>query len=151
MGSNRDSSRSRRKFKFEIDLMAWLEGRISTGDYIDSSELASLLRQHGSRPIPEPVLEYICGHLEGTIEKPKGRKPMPAVERQRLDTIISGLYQIYLDHLSERARRYGIPAGWTNLTYTPAELAARLVARRFHYGEQSWRTVQNIASTRSRK
>lgn len=149
MGSDKDKSLTRTKFKFDINLMGWLEGRISAGEYIDSAELASLLRQHGSRPITESVLEYVCGHLEGSVERPKGRKPQPALERQRLDTIISGVYQNYLNHLLNRTHRYGQPAGWTSLGYTPAELAARLVARRFHYGEQSWRTVQNIASTRS--
>ncbi len=151
MGSDRDSRGSGTKFKLDINVMGSLEGRIVAGEYIDSAELASLLRQHGSRPITESVLEYVCGHLEGTVERPKGRKPQPALERQRLNMIISGVYQNYFDHLSDRAGRYGHPAGWTNLDYTPAELAARLVARRFHYGEQSWRTVQNIASTRSRK
>ena len=109
-----------------------IEQRILAGEYVDGNDLAETLRKNGSRPIGNTVLDYICRYLEGAIEKPKGRKPQPALERQRLNMIISGVYQNYFDHLSDRAGRYGHPAGWTNLEYTPAELAARLVARRFH-------------------
>lgn len=125
-----------------------IERRIAAGEYVDGVELAEAFRKHGSRPIPAAVLDYLCRYLEGAIDKPKGRKPWPEVERQRHDTIVSGLYHRYLEHLTDRKRRYGAPAGWTGIDYTPAELAARLVARRFHYGEKSWRTVQNIASSR---
>lgn len=125
-----------------------IERSIAAGEYVDGIELAAALRKHGSRPIPSAVLDYLCQYLEDAINKPKGRKPWPKADRHRLDMIVSGLYHRYLDHLTDRKRRYGHPAGWTGFDFTPAEIAARLVARRFHYGEESWRTIQNIASAR---
>ncbi len=147
MGSDRDSRGSGTKFKLDINVMGSLEGRIVAGEYIDSAELASLLRQHGSSPIPDSVLDYVCKHLEGTIAKPKGRRPMSEFESRRSKMIVAGLYHLYLDYLTHRKSRYGVPAGWTRSDYTPAELAARIVAKKVLYGEESWRSVQNIASS----
>jgi hypothetical protein len=125
-----------------------IERRIAAGEYVDGAELAEALRKHGSRPIPSAVLDYLCRCLEGAINKPRGQKPWLKVDHQRYDMIVSGLYRRYLVHLTDRKRRYGAPAGWTKIEYTPAELAARLVARRFRQSELSWRAVQNIASSR---
>lgn len=125
-----------------------IERSIAAGEYVDGAELAAALRKHEARPIPPAVLDYLCRFLEGNVDKPKGRKPWPEVERHRINMIIGGLYHRYIDYLTDRKRCYGHPAGWTSIEATPAEMAARLVARRFHYGERSWRTIQNIASSR---
>lgn len=130
----------------EVDYMRWLAGRIERGEYVAGAELAMSLRAHGSRPIPEAVLDYLCRYLEGQVERPKGRKPLPAMDQRRIDMIIRGLYYHYYGYLKNRERRYGHHAGWTKCTYPPGEMAGRLVARHYYYGECSWRTVQNIAS-----
>jgi hypothetical protein len=128
-----------------------VQRRISAGDYIECAVLAVALRNHGPRPLPPDVLNYLCQTLEGAIPKPKGRKGRtnaPEADELRYKTVIRGLYKHYLDQLSERAHRYGKPAGWTKLDGTAGEIAARVVAKRYWYGEGSWRTVQNIASSR---
>lgn len=122
--------------------------RIESGEFIDDTELAELLRAQQPDCIPDKFLEYLCRYLEGKVEKPRGRKAWPIAERRKLDMVIAGWYRCYLARLSRRKRRYGHPAGWTKLTYPPAEMAARLVGRYYFYGEASWRTVQNIASSR---
>lgn len=146
MAKDRKDSPRNRFADMEVDYLTGLEKRITAGVYIDGPEIAERLRGHGSRPIPDTVLDYLCRYLEGTIDKPKGRKPLPKLERRRLDMIIGGLYRRYFETLMERKRRCGHHAGWTNLEYPPGEMAARLVARYYYYGEDSWHTVQNIAS-----
>ena len=60
--------------------------------------------------------------------------------------VIDGFYRRHTKRLIERKAREGRAAGWTRLSYPPAELAARIVARYHYYGEPSWRSVQTIAS-----
>lgn len=124
-----------------------VERDINAGKYVEPGELAEALRKHGELPISPEVMDYLCRFLEGRVQKPKGRKPWPDVEKRRFHMVCRGLYRIYLDHLTERKRQYGHPAGWTNLDGTPAEIAARIVAKRFLYGAESWRRIQNIASS----
>lgn len=144
--NDRNPSSGNRFAHLEVDHLAGLVERITAGEYIDGRELAERLRNHGSRPIPETVLDHICRHLDDTVTKPKGRKSLPTLDRSRRDMIIGGLYRRYLAYLTERERRYGHHAGWTKGEYPPGETAARLVARFYYYGEESWRSVQNIAS-----
>jgi len=146
MTNDRKTSPGSRFAHINVDHLAGLAERIAAGEYIEGPELAEKLRGHGSRPIPEPILAHICRHLDGTVKKPKGRKPWSALDRSRHDMIIGGLYRRYLTYLKGRERRYGHHAGWTVGDYSPGETAARLVARHFYYGEESWRSVQNIAS-----
>lgn len=133
----------------QIDYLADIAERVASGAYIDGPELAERLRGHGSQPIPDKVLDYLCRYLEGTIDKPKGRKALPEFERRRQDMIVRRLYRRYFEYLTARKGRYGQPAGWTNLDYPSGEMAARLVAKRWLYGEESWHTVQNIASRKT--
>lgn len=145
----------KRKDKPEKTDFSWLdafhlggiERSIAAGEYVDGAELAAALRRHGSRPIPPDVLDYLYRFLEGRVDKPRGRKAWPEAEIRNFHTVIRGLYRKHLERLTERKRRHGRPAGWTNLEGTPAEISARIVARRFLYGAESWRTVQNTASS----
>ena len=128
-----------------------IERCIAAGAYVDGSELASSLRNHGTRPIPTAVMDYLCRFLEGFFSKPRGRKGWqgwPRAERLKLDMIVTGSYRRNLKRLTDRRDRYGHPAGWTRLEGTPGEIAARIVAKQFLFGEESWRSVQNIASSR---
>lgn len=147
-GPTRKSKKAERFAYLDELHLGGIERRIVAGEYVDAAELAEALRKHGSRPIPSAVLDYLCRCLEGAIDKPRGRKTWLEVDRQRYDMILSGLYRRYLVHLTDRKRRYGAPAGWTKIEYTPAELAARLVARRYWHSELSWHAIQNIASSR---
>jgi len=124
-----------------------VERKIDAGEYVDGAELSSALRKHGQQPISPEVLDYLCRYLEGQIEKPRGRKLLPGAEIRRNHMIIRGYYRIYLDRLTDHKRCLGRSAGWTKLGWTPAEMAARIVAKRFMYGAKSWRRVQNIASS----
>jgi len=152
MTEDRTDSPGNRFAHMKVDHLHGLAERIAKGEYIDGPELAERLRGHGSRPIPDTLLDYLCRYLEGSIEKPKGRKPFPETEQRLREMFVRGLYYSWLEQLMDRKRRYGHPAGWTKLEYTPAELAARLVARKrpFH-GEGSWRSVQNLASSINKK
>ncbi|RJF88612.1 hypothetical protein D3874_17750 [Oleomonas cavernae] len=116
---SQEGSQGRSRFVVEVNHMARLEQRIAAGDMIDGPDLAAVLRQHGSRPIPDAVLDYLCRFLEGSISKPKGRRPLPELDRRKRDMIIADLYHRYLGWLAARARRYGHPAGWTSLDYPP--------------------------------
>ena len=92
------------------------------------------------------MLEYLCQFLTVSVKKPRGRPPMPPSYKRRHDMIINGLYRRYTDRLVKRQSSEGRPAGWTDLPYPPAEMAARIVARNWYYGEGSWRSVQTLAS-----
>ena len=130
--------------------------RIQSGDYVSGSELADVLRRGAAGAIPDTLLDYLCRFLTGDIKKRRGRRPMLPGDKRRRDMFISGAYRRYTEYLLKREAREGKAAGWTRLPYPPAEIAARIVARNYYYGcygeyslyysEESWRSVQNIAS-----
>ena len=120
--------------------------RIELHDYVSGSELADVLRRVAAGQIPDVLLDYLCSFLTGDIKKPQGRRPLPPIVRRQRDMIINGLYRSYTDRLIKRKAREGHAAGWTRLPYPPAELAARIVARYYYYGERSWRSVQTLSS-----
>ena len=113
---------------------------------MSGSELADILRSEAAGEIPDRVLEYLCQFLTVSVKKPRGRPPMPPSYKRRHDMIINGLYRRYTEYFIKRQAREGRPAGWTDLPYPPAEMAARIVARNWYYGERSWRSVQTLAS-----
>jgi hypothetical protein len=125
-----------------------IEESVAAGKYVSAEDLSSALRKHGARPISPAVLDYLCNMLEGNVAKPKGRKGLPEFEARRWHMVIRGHYQNRRRWLEERKDRYGHPTGWTKLDGTAAEIAARIVAKRWLSGPDSWRTVQNIASSR---
>lgn len=136
------------KFAYLDELhLVGIEKEIAADKYVSAADLSSALRKHGSRPIPSAVLDYLCDLLEGKVRKPKGRPGRPAFEIRRWHMVIRGLYKLRQRWLNERKRRYGHPAGWTNLDMAAAEIAARLVAKYYLSGPESWRRVQNIASS----
>ena len=130
-----------------------IENRVAKGEYVSAGELAAALRKHGSRPIPSCVLEYLCRLLEGKVTKPKGRKALPILEMRRRRMVIGHFYRRYLTWLRNRKARYGHLDGWPRIRQAswwrgpPNERAARMVALQFGYGAESWRCVQNIASS----
>ena len=113
---------------------------------MSGSELADILRREAAGEIPDRMLEYLCQFLTVSVKKPRGRPPMPPAYKRRHDMIINGLYRRYTDRLVKRQSSEGRPAGWTDLPYPPAEMAARIVAKNWYYGEGSWRSVQTLAS-----
>lgn len=124
-----------------------IEKRIKLGEEVDGSEIIEALGGIKNRSVSKIVLEHLRLMLDDSVPKPKGRKSKPKTLARRYNMIIGGCYRKYLSKLTERKYRHGNPAGWTDLDGTPAEIAARIVARRFSYGEESWRSVQNIASS----
>jgi hypothetical protein len=137
------------KFAYLDDLhLGGIERQLAAGEHVEAAELVFALRKHGQRPIPPVVLDYICRMLEGRVRKPKGRRAQPELVRRRLRMLIGGIYRDYLARLEERRHKFGAPAGWTRLEYSPGELAARIVAKNYLGRPESWRTVQNIASSR---
>ena len=127
--------------------LARIEGYIASGRFVDGPELAHALRGNGFRPMTAPVLDYLCRYLEGKVERPKGRKPDDPLVTRRRNMVIRGYYRYYKEYLTERKHRYGKPAGWTKYDCPPAEIAARMVAKLYLSGEESWRSVQNIDSS----
>lgn len=130
-----------------------IERRLTEGDYVAPEELAANLRKHGQRPIPRETLEYLCQLLEGKVPAPKGRKALPELAKRRQAMILRYFYQRNLAWLQRRKKRYGHLNGWPSICQAdwwqgpPHERAARMVAKRFHYGAGSWRSLLNEISS----
>ncbi len=130
-----------------------IERRVAEGEYVSAEELVAALRKHGSRPLPPAVLEYLCRLLEGKVAKPKGRKALPSVEKRHRRMIVRHFYLRNLAWLQDRKARYGHLDGWPSIRQAkwwqgpPNERAARMVAERISYGAESWRDIQNEASS----
>ena len=142
------------KFAYLDELhLVGIENRVAKGEYVSAGELAAALRKHGLRPIPSCVLEYLCRLLEGKVTKPKGRKALPKLEKRRRRMILRHFYRRHLTWLQNRKARYGHLDGWSRIRQAswwqgpPNERAARMVAQRFGYGAESWRTVRNDVSS----
>ena len=131
-----------------------VERRITAGEYVDGRELGDALRKLGSRPIPAPVLDYLCCTLDGEVSKPSRRKGRPPSANFPLNVLRRGIYRRNLAWLTARKARYGHLKGWSYLHDAdfwqgpPHEIAARMTARRLSYGARSWRRISNIASSR---
>lgn len=84
---------------------------------------------------------------------PKGRKALPEMAKRRQAMILRYLYQRNLAWLRRRKERYGHLNGWPSIRQAdwwqgpPHERAARMVAKRFHYGAGSWRSIVNMTSS----
>ena len=139
-------SKGRHRGKTGLRNMRYVTKLIRSGEYVSGSQLAGIIRREASGEIPDVLLEYLCEFLAGNIKKPCGRPPLPAIFKLQRNMVINGFYTRYTERLIRRKAREGHAAGWTDLPYPPAEIAARIVARLFYYGEESWRSVQNIAS-----
>ena len=126
--------------------MEYVTKRIQSDNYVGGAELADVLRSEFVGKIPDVLLEYLCQYLTGNVKKPRGRRPLLLIYKLQQRMVINGFYRQYTDRLIKRQSREGCPAGWTELLYTPAEMAARIVARRWYHGEESWRSVQTISS-----
>lgn len=123
-----------------------IERQLAAGAYVELEELEKALRKHGERPIPPIVADYHRRLLAGEVRRPRGRKPPPVPLRRTRAMLVHGSYQSRLRYLEACWAHYGRPKSWTKGDPTPAEISARLVAKRFLSGEKSWRTVQNISS-----
>lgn len=127
---------------------------LDRGDYVDGADLAAALREQSGKPVPPKVLDYLCRYLGGKVSKPKGRNATPKTERLRLQMIIRHDYLRYLAWLRKRKKRYGQLDGWSVIRQAswwqgpPNERAARMTACSWSYGAESWRTVQNLVSSR---
>ena len=148
---NGDNSQS--KFNIEILWMKRVQGMIVRGEYVDGEWLANALRHSDGQPIPKDVLNYLCRFLEGKIEAPKGRKPIPAAHKAQMTMVMRYHYKRNLQWLRARKKLYGHLDGWTcikNADYwlgPPNEIAARMVAKRFFYGAEAWRSILNQISS----
>ncbi|MGE0409483.1 MAG: hypothetical protein AB7P23_09520 [Amphiplicatus sp.] len=160
MTFHKDETRTRSDFSYlkEYEFVPF-ERALSKGETIDDWELAAAIRRYGPRPLPQPVVDYLCLHLEGKTTKRRGRKPANKILERQMHMIIAEVYKRSLAWLEAREKRYGHLKGWTRIRHsnfwkgTAAEKAARMTACRFSYGAESFRTVQNMRSryTRSLK
>jgi len=148
-----DGDKPQTTFNIEILWMKRVQEMIARGEYVDGEWLADALPNSGGQPIPKDVLDYLCRFLEGKIETPKGRKPVPAFHKAQMTMIMRYHYERYLQWLRARKKLYGHLDGWTciqNADYwqgPPNEIAARMVAKRFFYGAECWRSVLNQISS----
>ena len=131
------------------------ERRIEQGQYVSAEELADLLRKRGDVLVPGSVLDYVASHLAGDVLKSRGRKKLNEAGLARHHLVIRGEYKRLLasfeagEDLSEADREvYDDAAADVPTDATPARRAARLVATVWYHGPESWKTVQNIASSR---
>lgn len=122
-----------------------IERKLAAGEYVSGDELADALRDNPGQPIPEAVLDYVCLTLEGKVAKPRGRTALPEIEKRYRAMILSDHYHKCLKSLRDCEAKAGKSAKGD---MTPAERAARMTAKMFLGGEESWRTVQNIVSAR---
>jgi hypothetical protein len=122
--------------------------------YVDSAVLAAALRETEGSPLPPKILDYLCCLLEGKVSKPKGRRPLPVAFERRQTMLMRHHYERYRTWLQARKKRYGHLNGWSCIRDAawwqgpPHERAARMVADRWSYGTESWRTVRNRISSR---
>lgn len=152
--SDNASRQPDRRFAYLDELhLVGIERCLAREEYVSAEDLAAALRKHGSRPIPLSVLEYLCRLLQGEVAKPKGRKELPELEKRRYRMIIRHAYKSHLSWLHGREARYGHLEGWPAIRQAswwqgpPHERAARMVAERFGYGAESWRSILNQASS----
>lgn len=132
---------------------AGLKQKLAEGGYVSGKDLAAALRRFGDRVLDPTVREYIAQHLEGAIAPPKGRRPLPPIDRRLRDMLVRGCYRRAQAWLHGRGIRRAEDGGWRQIKGadfwqgTASEIAARMVARRWLSGVESYRTVQNIAAS----
>ncbi len=145
-----------KKTKYDIEVL-WMnhaQEMLKRSEYVDGELLAKAIRCNGNQPIPSDVLEYLCRFLEGKEALTKGRKPVPRYHVNQMLMIMGGIYDKNLRWLKARRKKYGHLEGWSSIRKSnfwqgpPNEIAARMVARKFSYGAESWRSVQNRISSR---
>jgi hypothetical protein len=124
--------------------------KLGRGEHVNGDALALALRSNPDVPVPPVVRDYLCRYLEGTVRKPRGRRPGGPFQTVR-DTCAALLYEQYLAWLKRRKRRFGLD-GWPALQGAdwwqgpPHERAARMVARRW-FRNRPWEHVRNIVSS----
>ena len=132
------------------DTFANLERKIAAKQYVGPGELARILRANTGQPIPDKVLDYVCKHLEGSVKKPRGRKPRDAAGKLRV-ALVKVEYVRYLQWLQDRKRRHGL-RGWSCIRDAdwwdgpPYERAARLLTRKY-FRNRDWKHVRNLVSS----
>lgn len=155
MSESHESTSERQRNKFDICVL-WMEivqSELENGEYVDGKRLADALQDNRDEPVPPEVLDYLCQFLEGQVKKPRGRKKIPPSVVRYYNMILRGFYDRYLEWLTVRKKRYGHLQGWAPVRDAdfwqgpPNEKAARMVARKFSYGAESWRTVHNRISS----
>lgn len=126
--------------------------KIANGEYISAEELVHLIQTRDEVEVPQAILDYVCAHLVGDVEKPKGRPKFPDVYVNRRNMMIAAEYRKLLSRLQsgelspDDIKIYGDEPA-KNKAFTPSERAARMVAKLFLYGEESWQRARNIASS----
>ena len=155
MSNNTSRPAGKVKFKFDFTgcTIRHVEEKLEEGAYVDADLLIEGLRDNDGHGLPPIVLDYVCRFLKGEVKKPRGRKELPPTLASTRDLIFTGLYQRYYTWLKNRKRRYGHLNGWSLIREAdfwqgpPNEIAARMLARKFSYGADSWRSVRNIISS----
>lgn len=132
------------------DPAASLARRLDRSEYVSGEDLAIFVEEHGEKPIPPTIRNHLCQILRGKIGKPNGRPALHPILRNFRDMVVAGQYHRHRRMLSciERQANKRSITKLSTVGMTLAERAARLVAARYLDGEESWRQVQNIASSR---
>ncbi len=126
---------------------------IAEDKFVSTKDLASLIRSRGDIEVPDDVLAYVCRHLAGEIRKSSGRPNYGEIETKKRNMMIAREYKRLLNVLragslsTQDVGIYGTEDRSVVQDLTSAVRAARLVAGLFLSGAESWRSVQNIASS----
>lgn len=130
-----------------------LERRIAGGEVVPAEELAHLVRKRKGLAVPDAVIEHMCAHLAGEVARPRGRPRENPIETHKRNLFATALYRLLrtagsLEEQTELAEAW-LGEGHADIApdATLAERAARIAAKLFLSGEESWRTLQNLASS----
>lgn len=124
-----------------------LTDRIKSGEYIYPEELAHCLRNAENGKIPNEILRYIVGTLEGAHKRPPGRRPLMLIEKykQNLHPVIFAFcYFNWLKHRSGGTANFAraIKASdiWDSSPYT---MSLMMVAHKFKNDASKWESMRN--------
>ncbi len=147
-------------FKVTYHPFVGMGERLRNGEEIDVATLAQALRACGGtnlRGFDDTVCEHIALHLEGKIQKRRGPKKLPDIERRYLDTIYRGLYRKYLHRIQACGlreptfRQHVRPQNQKVWQGPPHEIACRLTARRCGLHPDGWkRILKRVSHSRNK-
>jgi hypothetical protein len=139
--------------KLELNMAGNGNQKLRWPDYVTLEEIEEALRTRGANEVPGVVLRYHDDLLAGRIAKPRGRKPLPDLDKGLRRDLYRYVYDRYYNWLRDRKTLYGHLNGWSSIQEATFwcgpihERAARMTACRFGLVAGSWAGIKNIISS----